>query len=122
MHIGPNKTTEYFTKDSNNIYTTITEVDQEKNLGVIFDKKLNFNTNISTKVNVANRNLGLISKTFVFMDQVMFLQLYKALVRPHLDYASVIWAPKFLKDSKAIENVMQRRATKLLVQLQNKNY
>ena len=57
----------------------------------------------------------------MFMDQVMFLQLYKALVRPHLEYASVIWAPKYLKDSKAIENV-QRRATKLLVQLQNKNY
>ena len=113
MHIGPNETTEYFTKDSNNIYTTITEVDQEKDLGVIFDKKLNFNTNISTKVNIANRNLGLISKTFVFMDQVMFLQLYKALVRPHLEYASVIWAPKFLKDSKAIENV-QRRATKTI--------
>ena len=121
MHIGPKETTEYFTKDSNNIYTTITEVDQEKDLGVIFDKKLNFNTHISTKVNIANRNLGLISKTFIFMDQVMFLQLYKALVRPHLEYASVIWAPKYLKDSKAIENV-QRRATKLLVQLQNKNY
>ena len=38
--------------------------------------------------------------------------LYVGLVRPHLDYACVIWNPYQLGDMRAIENV-QRRATRL---------
>ena len=42
----------------------------------------------------------------------MFLQLYKAMIRPHLEYASYIWSPYLKKDMDAIDWV-QRRATKL---------
>ena len=67
-------------------------------------------------INPAQKNLGIKGKTLTFMDQEMFLTLYKSLVRPHLEYASVIWSPKFKKDKIAIENV-QRRATRLVQSL-----
>ena len=38
--------------------------------------------------------------------------LYKALVRPHLDYCSLVWSP-YLKDILSIEKV-QRRVTKMI--------
>ena len=43
------------------------------------------------------------------MDKEMFLNLYKSIVRPHLEYAVTVCSPIYKKDMIAIENV-QRRA------------
>lgn len=55
------------------------------------------------------------------MDKDIFLALYKSFVRPHLEYASVIWSPTYIKDIVAIENV-QRRATRMLPELKDQSY
>ena len=47
------------------------------------------------------------------MDKEMFLNLYKSIVRPHVEYAVTVCTPLYKKDMVAIENV-QRRATKLV--------
>ena len=51
----------------------------------------------------------------------MFRTLFKSLVRPHLEYASVIWSPYLKKDKIAIENV-QRRATKRVRSISDLSY
>ena len=48
----------------------------------------------------------------------MFLHVFKSLVRPHLEYGSVIFSPT-LKDQIMLENV-QRRATRLVKALHGK--
>jgi hypothetical protein len=42
---------------------------------------------------------------------VNYLNLLKALVRPHIEYAEAVWSPFKVGDIEKIENV-QRRATK----------
>jgi hypothetical protein len=111
MHIGQNITCYYFKKDSSNNICKIQQVNEEKDLGVIYDCKMTFGKHISSKVNKATRNLGPIIKTF--MNKEMFLQLYKSLVRPHLQNSFAIWSPKFKNDAVSIEKV-QRRATRVL--------
>ena len=98
MHVGKNDANDYFmtVKDNNNI--KITKTDLERDLGVLIDKNLNFSQHIISKVNIANRNLGMISRTFTYMNKNMFLTLYKSLVRPHLEYASVIRSPRYKKN------------------------
>ena len=85
----------------------------EKDIGVFIDEKLSFDTHISAKVNKANQMMGTIRRTYEYLDESSFLLLYKALVRPHLEYANQVWAPSLKKQETEIENV-QRRATKLL--------
>ena len=55
--------------------------------------------------------MGLIRRTFINLDEDIFLKLFKALIRPHIEYANTTWNPTKIKDIIAIENV-QRRATK----------
>ena len=47
--------------------------------------------------------------------------LYKALVRPHVEYANSIWSPYKKGDIEAIEKV-QKRATKLVISLKRLPY
>ena len=86
---------------------------KEKDLDVTIDDKLNFESHISTKVQTANNIMGLIRRTFTYLDKTIFTRLFKALVRPHLEYAHTVWHPSQIKLKKIVENVL-RRATKML--------
>ena len=59
----------------------IEKVESEKDLGVIIDNKLIFTKHINSKIKIANRNLGLIFRTFTCIDKDIFLNLFKSLVR-----------------------------------------
>lgn len=59
----------------------------EKDIGVFIDEKLIFDDHIHTKVNKANSIMGIIRRTYEYVDNTTFLLLYKALVRPHVEYA-----------------------------------
>ena len=121
LHVGKNSMGQIYTMQSPDGEVRLETVESEKDLGVIIDSALSFGEHIGSKISIANRNLGLIFKTFTFMDKDMFLNLFKSLVRPHLEYASTVWSPQHKKDMIAIENV-QRRATRMLSCLRGKTY
>ena len=97
------------------------KIEMEKDLGVNIDDKLNFSHHMSEKINKANKVVGMIRRTFLTMDKVMFTTLYKTLVRPLIEYANQVWSPLLIKDIVAIENV-QRRATKMVPGLKDMSY
>ena len=68
-------------------------VEEEKDLGVLFSSTLKFSHHIKEIVHKVNRLLGLIKRTFKFLEPQMLRNLYTTLIRPHLDYACVIWNP-----------------------------
>jgi hypothetical protein len=122
MHLGSNnQRRNYEMKGRDNTTHTLEKTEVEKDLGVHIDDKLKFTTHCQEKVNKANRILGYIRHTFKHLDKESFLLLYKALVRPHLEYGSCIWSPKHKYNIDAIERV-QRRATKLLPHIRNLPY
>ena len=116
--------TEYYlekTVDGDIERIQLEKVKQEKDLGVTTDDTLTFEKHMLEKVSKANQIMGLIRRTFVYMDIQNFRWLFKALVRPHLEYAQSMWSPHRKKDMVMIENV-QRRATKLVPGLKDLSY
>ena len=99
----------------------LAEDDKEKDLGVLFDNKLTFQSHIRQICASANSRVGLIKKTFNNHSLSNIKLLHKSLVRPILEYGSVIWAPHLKKDIIEIEKI-QKRMTKLVPELSNLPY
>ena len=91
----------------------IEHVFEEKDLGIVFDHELTFNDHICDKVRKANAIMGLIRRSFTFLDPKTFTKLYTSFVRPHMEYGQSVWSPHLVKHKNMIENV-QIRATKLV--------
>ncbi len=94
---------------------------EEKDLGVIFTPDLKFTRHVAMAANKANRVVGAIRRSFRYMDGAMFVQLYKALVRTHMEYAHAVWNPINKQDRDHLEKV-QRRATKLVPEIRHLPY
>ena len=57
--------------------------------------------------------LGFRQRNFRELSRECFVVLYKSLVKPHLEYANTVWAPRRMCVIEKIEKV-QMRATKLI--------
>ena len=99
----------------------MTKVSEMKDIGVTVDSELKFDKHINTKIETANKILGIIRRSFIYLDADILLPLYKALVRSHFDYAMIIWNSHMVKHIESIEGV-QRRATKMIPELKHLSY
>ena len=69
----------------------------------------------------ANQVLGMIRRNITYKDKSLIVPLYKAIVRPHLEYCIQAWSPYLRKDIDMLEKI-QRRATKLIPGLRDLRY
>ena len=99
----------------------LSEAQEEKDLGVIFDRDLKFDKHIDTQIKKANQIHNILQRNLLNPSQPTIVQLYKSLIRPHLEYANSIWSPIYKRQSIAIEKV-QRRITKNIYPLQGLCY
>ena len=90
---------------------TLQETTSEKDIGVYIDNKLSFRDQINTKTTKANTIMGIIRRNFDYLDKNIFMQLYRSLVRPHLEVSNSAWPPILKQDIETIEDV-QKRATR----------
>ncbi len=93
----------------------------ECDLGVTVDGQLTFTDHITTVTKKANRVLYTIKRSMTYLDKHTLLLLYKALVRPLIEYADAVWNPIWKKDRDCLERI-QRRATKTVTSLKHMQY
>ena len=62
----------------------------EKDLGVIIDYTLNFQDHTAKAAKKANQVLGIMKKSYNTTDKMTICTLYKAIVRPQLEYGNTI--------------------------------
>ena len=117
MHFGRGNPRQTYKMNGHTLEATT----QEKDLGVIIDDTLKFHVHTAAAVKKANQVLGIIKKSYCTRDADTMSTLYKAMVRPLLEYGNVIWGPHYRMDMKSVESV-QRRATRLIPELHDKPY
>jgi S-adenosylmethionine:tRNA-ribosyltransferase-isomerase (queuine synthetase) len=93
LHMGKNNPACKYTFKEGNEEVQIKTCEEERDLSVVFDGKLSFDTHIQSCIKKANSVLGIIRRSFTYLDKDTFLRLYKSMVRPHLEYANVIGSP-----------------------------
>ena len=82
--------------EANNINLDINGVNIEqlksiKLFGVFLDSELNFNEHISSVCRKASQQIGVLRRLRKIIPTHAKLQLYKAVILPHLTYCSTIW-------------------------------
>jgi len=108
-------------RDNAEIKIKMSQVEFVKDLGILFDKKLNFSEHVDKIVAGASCLVGLIRCSIHSLNKQNFGVLFKTLVRPKLKYNNTVWNPQTKHDCIKIESV-QRRATKMPLGFKNLSY
>ena len=85
-------------------------VDAAKYLGVTISKDLSWNIHINNITSTANKTLGFVKRNVVTKNKDIKTMAYNSLVRPQVEYASVVWSPYTKDNINKIEKVQRRAA------------
>ena len=92
-----------------------------KDLGVQITSDFKPSVQCAEAAKRANRALYQLTKTVASRKPEVLVPLYKAYVRPHLEYCVQAWNPILVKDKKTLEAV-QRRFTRLFGDIRSRPY
>ena len=70
---------------------TVQKSANQKHLGLILNEKLTFNDLITSKLTTVNKLKSTLSKNYNYMPRDSHVTIYQSFIRPHLDYAGVIF-------------------------------
>ena len=77
--------------NNNNVSQTYSQ----KHLGVILDFKLTFEERVNNVLAKVNKAVGLLRKLRNILPRTTLVTIYKAFIRPHLDYGDVLYDQAF---------------------------
>ena len=92
--------------------------EEEKDIGIVIDKKLDFREHMNLKIKKANGIVGIIWRIFTTLYGKHMIKLFNTMARPHLEYCNSVWKPHKKGDMESLEKVLNR-ATKLVPKLKD---
>ena len=101
--------------------TEVPTATQEKYLGIIVTENMKVSEQCANVTNTANKVLVIIKRSYDDKSIANLLPLYKAFVRPHIEYCAQAWRPYYQKDVDNLEKI-QRRATRTMEEVRGMDY
>ena len=90
--------------------TALESVSQAAYLGVELDDKLTWTPHINQVTSKATRTLNFVRRNVRVASKAVKETAYQSLVRPSLDYASTVWGPHTITQTRQVEMVQRRAA------------
>ena len=88
----------------------------QKHLGLKQDEKLNFKEHLKDKFAIVNKGIGMLKKLNNYVRRNSLGTFYKVFVRPHLDYADIIYDnPNNMNICNLIESLQYNAALAITV-------
>ena len=84
-------------KDVNEYYLNniiLPNVDNEKDLGINIENNLTWDNHIQCNISKARKNIGWVKRNVISREISVMLNIYKSMVRPHLECCVQLWSPK----------------------------
>ena len=70
---------------------SVTWTSSQKHLGIILDNQLKFDDHIKIVFRKISKTIGLLRKRHNFLPRAALITIYKAFIRPHLDYGDILY-------------------------------
>ena len=78
--------------------TILSKTVKEKDLGVTMNANMKVSEQSRITASKGNQVIGMIRRNITYTEQSLIIPLYKAIVRPHLEYCIQAWNPDLRKD------------------------
>ena len=99
----------------------VLSVESQKDLGILFEHQLKFHLHTTDVAAKSNRLVGLIKRSFYYLNPLILINLFVTIIHPTLEYCNLLWRPLFVLDQRKTKKV-QHRATRLLSPIRDKLY
>ena len=83
----------------------LASVEEEKDVGVMIYQTMKLSLQCARDSARVNQVLGQLARGVGYRDKDTFLRLYMVYVRPHLEYALVVWSRRGLRLSDYLEKI-----------------
>ena len=94
LHIGPRNTSMTYEMGGTILSITV----KEKYLGVTMNANMKVSEQCRIAASKGNQVRGMIRRNITYKEKSLIVPLYKAIVRPHLEYCIHAWSPYLRKD------------------------
>ena len=99
LHTGPGNTGMNYEMGG----TILSKTVKEKDLGVTMNANMKVSQQCRIAASKGNQIIGMIRRNITYKEFFLIIPLYKAIVRPHLEYCIQAWNPHIRKDVDMLE-------------------